>query len=474
MEGIAFFGSYARKSLDFYSDLDSFIYLNQSKGAVGVNIVKELIRQILLDDDQGFSNEFEIDDKWVIFTKKTLIKIEISIKNISEAIGDVTYIAESRISNPKQAIAYDRNNKLFQIYSENWIVLNEFTRLKALFIKEVHKFLYYFQGFLSKMAKEDEYKAYMNYTIAFYKLAGLKAMVEGESFNIYQPRKFTTEIIRDWNLRVKYYKASAGLKKYKMLEQRYNLESLFLDVLEKGTEKFDLKSDFLAENKMFLKKTSDKYLPFKNIRDIALVVNNYSKELKFKEGLIYRAASLSKNSSKLILKFLKEKSISFILDLRGKSELENYVKYNNFYDDHLKENYVINIPFDTEVNEYITHKPYENFYYAFLKDYTVEIKLIFEKYFAAAQKGRLIIHCEGGKDRTGVIIAILLDLIGVAREFIMEDYLLSYSDTKRYYIDLVFKTIDEEYGGTEKYLVNHCDVSRESINTIQEVLEEKN
>ena len=473
MEGIAFFGSYARKSLDFYSDLDSFIYLNQSKGANGVNTVKELIRQILLDDDQGVSNEFAVDDKWVIFTKKTLIKIEISIKSISEAIGDVTYIAESRISSPRQAIAYDRNNKLFQIYSENWIVLNEFTRLKGLFIKEVHKFIYYFEIFLANMAKEDEYKAYMNYTISFYKLAGLKAMVEGEHYNIFQPRKFTTEIIRDWNLRVKYYKASAGLRKYDMLEQRYNLEFLFLDVLENGIKKFDLNVNFLTEIKRFLKGTSEKYLPFKNLRDIGLVVNNYSKELKLKEGLIYRAAALSKNSSELILKFLKEKSIRYILDLRGEGEIENYIKYNNFYDDQLKENYIINIPLEPDINVYIKDTPYENFYYAFLKDFMLEIKLIFEKYFVAAQKNRLIIHCEGGKDRTGILIAILLDLLGFSREFIMADYLLSYSDTKRYYIDLVFMTIDEEYGGTEKYLANHCNVSRDSINTIREVLVEK-
>lgn len=468
-----FFGSYAQKTLDFYSDLDSFIYFNQSGAVDLINTIKEKVREILLDDDQGISHELEVDDKWVIFTEKTFIKIEISIKNISEAKDDVIFIVESRISNPEQAIVYDKNNKLLQTYSENWINPRENKRLKELFLKEVHKFIYYFEGYLSSMAKEDEYKAYMCYTISFYKLAGLKALIEGEYYSIYQPRKFTTEIIPDWDLRVKYYKASAGLRKYDMLDQRHNLESLFLDVLETGVKKFDLSLNFLTKTINLLQKLDEKYLPFKNIRDISLVVNNYSEELKLKEGLIFRAAALSKNSSELILKFLKEKSIRHILDLRGKGELENYVKYNNFYDDQLKENYVINIPFETEVNVYIRGMPYENFYYAFLKDYHEEIKLIFEKYFATAQNARLIIHCEGGKDRTGVIVAILLDFLGVSRDFIITDYLLSYSDTKRYYIDLVFNTIDEEYGGTEKYLVNHCNVSGDSINTIREVLVKK-
>ena len=105
---------------------------------------------------------------------------------------------------------------------------------------------------------------------------------------------------------------------------------------------------------------------------------------------------------------------------------------------YLKEKYVINILFKTEVNTYIPDKPYKNFYYAFLKDFRDEIKTIFENYFSNASTNRLIIHCEGGKDRTGVIIATLLDLLGIGRELIIQDYLLSYSDTNRDYIDFVF------------------------------------
>lgn len=72
------------------------------------------------------------------------------------------------------------------------------------------------------------------------------------------------------------------------------------------------------------------------------------------------------------------------MDIRYKDELENYIKYNNFYDDDMKVKYVINIPFKTEVNTYIPDKPYENFYYAFLKYFRDEIKLIFDKYFTNA------------------------------------------------------------------------------------------
>lgn len=464
-----YFGSYGRKEHDFYSDLDAFIYLTQYNKNLLKNRVKERVREILVDDD-GISNEFEVYDKWIVFTEKTFLKIEISIKDISEAKNDVVHITESRIPNPAQMIVYDKNNKISQIFTENWINLSDFKRLKDLFVEEIHKFIYYFEDFLSNLARDDEYRAYMNYTIAFYKLAGLKAMIEGEYYNLYQPNKFTTKIVKDWSLRMKYYRASASLRKYDMFAQRDNLKFLFLKVLEKGIKKFDLEEKIYSEIKYFFEKVDKKYFPFKNLRDIGLVANNFSDGIKLKEGLIYRAAALSKNKSELILKFLKENSIKYILDIRGKDELENYVKYNNFYDDDIKVKYVINIPFKTEVNTYILDKPYENFYYAFLKDFRDEIKTIFENYFTNASIDRLIIHCEGGKDRTGVIIALLLDLLGIERELILQDYLLSYSDTNREYIDFIFKTIDEEYGGTENFLKNLCNIPEKAINNIKKVL----
>lgn len=41
------------------------------------------------------------------------------------------------------------------------------------------------------------------------------------------------------------------------------------------------------------------------------------------------------------------------------------------------------------------------------------------------RRGALIIHCTAGKDRTGCIVALLLSLLGVPRERVLEDYLLS-------------------------------------------------
>ena len=43
----------------------------------------------------------------------------------------------------------------------------------------------------------------------------------------------------------------------------------------------------------------------------------------------------------------------------------------------------------------------------------------------AAGEVPLVIHCAAGKDRTGIAIAVLLEILGVDRETVIEDYLLT-------------------------------------------------
>jgi len=44
---------------------------------------------------------------------------------------------------------------------------------------------------------------------------------------------------------------------------------------------------------------------------------------------------------------------------------------------------------------------------------------------AGLEEGGVLVHCHGGKDRTGMIVALLLSLVGVPRETVAEDYSLS-------------------------------------------------
>jgi len=66
----------------------------------------------------------------------------------------------------------------------------------------------------------------------------------------------------------------------------------------------------------------------------------------------------------------------------------------------------------------------------------------------------VLIHCNSGKDRTGVVVAALLKILGISEEIIVEEYLLSDGDVRREWIlqsikeigdpEIYFKCVDIE------------------------------
>jgi hypothetical protein len=65
-----------------------------------------------------------------------------------------------------------------------------------------------------------------------------------------------------------------------------------------------------------------------------------------------------------------------------------------------------------------------DFYLTFLKHFR-ENAAAGVRAVARAREGGVVVHCVGGKDRTGLLCAFLLDLAGVGREEIAADYAVS-------------------------------------------------
>lgn len=94
----------------------------------------------------------------------------------------------------------------------------------------------------------------------------------------------------------------------------------------------------------------------------------------------------------------------------------------------------------------------------------------------AATPGPVLFHCSAGKDRTGWLAAILLDVLGVDRDTIVADYLLTNAFTeslvaplrsrpgfdmavalpvlqaRREYLDAAYAEVDLRYGSLDAYL----------------------
>ena len=98
----------------------------------------------------------------------------------------------------------------------------------------------------------------------------------------------------------------------------------------------------------------------------------------------------------------------------------------------------------------------------------------------------LLFHCSAGKDRTGFGAALFLSALGVSREVICEDYLLTNEclkdkyavliesipllapilEARLEYIQAAFDVIDSEYGGMDSYLTRYLNVDLEKMRSI--------
>ena len=105
-------------------------------------------------------------------------------------------------------------------------------------------------------------------------------------------------------------------------------------------------------------------------------------------------------------------------------------------------------------------------YVDFLERYRDRFGLAFAAIADADPDGTVVVHCAGGKDRTGLVAALLLRLVGVPREAIAADYALS-ADNLRPDLEA---WLDEAADDAER--ARHAKLSGTPADAMLRVLEE--
>ena len=104
--------------------------------------------------------------------------------------------------------------------------------------------------------------------------------------------------------------------------------------------------------------------------------------------------------------------------------------------------------------------------------------------------GGFLFHCSQGKDRTGVVIAIILYALGIDKKTIIEDYLLTnqspvfffdektpkeiqeiladYFSAKVEYLNAAFDYIDEAYGSFNNFLYQCCSLDDNKLKLLKQ------
>ena len=212
-----------------------------------------------------------------------------------------------------------------------------------------------------------------------------------------------------------------------------------------------------------------------NMRDIGGYKNNLGYRLGL--GKLIRS-NLPQNLSDEDVDIIKEMGIDTIIDLRTCEEIET--KKSVFEDDNSFKVYHIGIDVGKEIpkSEELVSKSYIS-----MLTLREKMKMIFE---IVGNHDKVLYFCDAGKDRTGVVTALLLKLLGVSEEDIIEDYiatkeymkenLIKYANSnedilniitpKRVYMERFLREFKEKYKSVEKYL-EFIGIEEEIINNIK-------
>ncbi len=404
------YGTRADDSHDLLSDLDLMV-VTKNRG----RLVKHL------EDHNDYSIEYE--DRIVLFyildnfTLKVDVTIAEDITKLETLQGGGSFrflVNKTNLSIPEAEVSIEERIK----YHINRTVESFYSMTIANQSSDKYRFMFYQFLVLQHL-----------YTIEYH-LAGY------EEFS-YLPKQLLRKIPQD--LQRKYKKDfDPNSDLVNGVLRREQLLTWILDALRRVRKKYP---NLENGTPTFLSKFHKQNLVW-NLRDISTVNPSV-----VKSGVIYRSSTPGTNIHPSSSKVFSH--IRTVVDLRYREETEAFpyelpdVSYHNVPvgEKHVKPHGMVY----TEIGV----DPF--FYEYFPRHYGDEISEVMR--LIIREEKPIMIHCHAGKDRTGMIVAMLQKLAGMPDEDIIRDYVSSRYDTRERKIRITLKVI-EEAGGIWQFLRN--------------------
>ena len=207
-----------------------------------------------------------------------------------------------------------------------------------------------------------------------------------------------------------------------------------------------------------------------NFRDIGGYLNQDGK--KVKRGLYFRAGRQDRMTNKDLAQ-LSDLNISTQIDLRKKEEvldqgrgpLEDMgAKYINIS--------VIPEGGSEKLNKLVGDTGISGKRYLGYLEFGPTSWLRLFGILADEENLPVLLHCTAGKDRTGVSTAFLLSVLGVSRDIIEADYLLTNLDTERQ-ADFIESTVGYPEGYNREKMISIAGVPKDAMKDFLDGVESK-
>jgi protein-tyrosine phosphatase len=196
----------------------------------------------------------------------------------------------------------------------------------------------------------------------------------------------------------------------------------------------------------------------KNFRDLGGYNNIYGESVRWR--ILFRSGDLYDLTDTDLL-IVNNLDLQLVIDFRSKEEIDERPDRSPAGAETLNDpitiegfeelfNYFFDYVLETGDTSQLTVSNIANLYASVYTDNIEQFKVMFSEVINNENRP-VLIHCRGGKDRTGFSAALILASLQIPDEVIFEDYLLSneyLKDSTEETLDYYEKTIEQNTGNT--------------------------
>ncbi len=434
-------GSYARNDLEPYSDLDLVMLSDEDPKLLFSGMEEKIGREIHFILTEG-------PTKRVYLLGDNLLKLDLIVAQRPDEVKAL-YLG-SRITKSTDSVILDKTGILSMIL-QKWTDESLGENIVSLINSEVEKFLISFEAASSTARREDVFQSYFHYNLSLTRYIRLLQLQMDDTSFLYCPKRIMNRLPSYQNTRIE--RLEGTLRLYDL---RKTLEQLATEFRETHSRLYWTHSGITRTPKevdSFMREVLDRDLLW-NFRDIAWTCPDI-----LNEGRLYRSSALSRfEDTDALRKAIKVNGIQRIIDLRLPWEIDRHPYRNT-------ETEIVTVPMTIrpEKDRKIFHGNWPN--HVLLVDNDSEIQRVFTLLSDGIPTA---IHCHAGRDRTGIVITLVMLVAGVPLQYVKKDFLSSKMGLKAMEFERFIEAVNS-HGGIEGILTRF-GVDNETLEIVRKWL----
>ncbi len=409
-----------------------------------------------------------VADGTVALITRDMVRFDVEFSFLAGVRDDVKRFVDSGARDFRQSLVVDKQGRLEREFERYWFDRRE--RMGEVLDELLDGFLLEMYDFRLNATRSDEWRAYKSY-VRLWELTGVMMLVASGRYKyLYNPKFLISyDAVRREGLE-EFRSFQTELYTGKMMMAVRRMTQVFRKYYRKAVERWQSQDNW-SRAEEFLAGLDAKFYPSVNFRDFALIVNHCEGREVLRRGKVFRSGYWGFEDKEHTRGLFERLGIIAVIDLRnGKDRGLSDERGRPFYADFVRNYFYVPLEaldFEKTAGYVGSFSPSKNNYYGIVEYQAEKVGEVLRLIADFTERGAVLVHCIAGRDRTGVVMAILQKLLGVSDECVIEDYMSTFFGVRREYIEFLLDTLENKYGGVEQWALEKAGLTRDDLNRLR-------